>query len=74
MTFLPAAVIGRWFYLYLILDVYSCKIVGFEVHAPGEEHPLLKYAGMFRDNELFDEWQEAIREYRSQVDEDPSIP
>ena len=30
--FLPAAVIGRWFYLYLILDVYSHKIVGFEVH------------------------------------------
>jgi putative transposase len=32
MTFLPTAVIGRWFYLYLILDVYSRKIVGFEVH------------------------------------------
>ena len=32
MTFLPAQVIGRWFFLYLILDVYSRKIVGFEVH------------------------------------------
>jgi transposase InsO family protein len=32
MTFLPAQVLGRWFYLYLILDVYSRKIVGFEVH------------------------------------------
>jgi transposase InsO family protein len=32
MTFLPASVIGHWFYLYLILDVYSRKIVGFEVH------------------------------------------
>jgi transposase InsO family protein len=32
MTFLPGAVIGRWFYLYLILDVFSRKIVGFEVH------------------------------------------
>jgi len=32
MTYLPAAVIGHWFYLYLILDVYSRKIVGFEVH------------------------------------------
>jgi transposase InsO family protein len=31
-TFLPAAVIGRWFYLYLILDIYSRKIVGWEVH------------------------------------------
>jgi putative transposase len=25
-------VLGQWFYLYLILDVYSRKIVGFEVH------------------------------------------
>lgn len=32
MTFLPATVVGRWFYLYLILDLYSRKIVGFEVH------------------------------------------
>jgi len=32
MTYLPAAVLGHWFYLYLILDVYSRKIVGFEVH------------------------------------------
>ena len=32
MTFLPAQVLGRWFYLYLILDVYSRKIVGVEVH------------------------------------------
>jgi len=32
MTFLPAEVVGRWFYLYLILDVFSRKIVGFEVH------------------------------------------
>lgn len=32
MTFLPAEVTGRWFYLYLILDLYSRKIVGFEVH------------------------------------------
>lgn len=32
MTYLPAEIAGRWFYLYLILDVYSRKIVGFEVH------------------------------------------
>jgi transposase InsO family protein len=32
MTFLPTFVCGRWFYLYLILDLYSRKIVGFEVH------------------------------------------
>lgn len=32
MTYLPAEVAGRWFYLYLILDAFSRKIVGFEVH------------------------------------------
>ena len=31
-TFLPTQVIGQWFYLYLILDLYSRKIVGWEVH------------------------------------------
>ena len=28
----PARVQGRWFYLYLILHLYSRKVVGFEVH------------------------------------------
>lgn len=32
MTYLPACVIGQWFHLYLILDLYSRKIVGWEVH------------------------------------------
>jgi transposase InsO family protein len=32
MSFLPTQVLGVWCYMYLILDVYSRKIVGFEVH------------------------------------------
>lgn len=32
MTYLPAQVTGQWFFLYLILDLYSRKIVGWEVH------------------------------------------
>ena len=32
LTFLPAQVQGRWFYLYLILDLFSRKVVGFAVH------------------------------------------
>jgi putative transposase len=32
VTFLPTTVIGRWAYLYVILDVFSRKIVGWEVH------------------------------------------
>jgi transposase InsO family protein len=33
VTFLPSRVQGLWFCLWLILDLYSRKIVGFEVHA-----------------------------------------
>jgi hypothetical protein len=32
LTFLPTQIRGRWFYFYLILDLFSRKIVGFEVH------------------------------------------
>lgn len=32
MTYLPSRVLGRWFRLYLILDLHSRKIVGVEVH------------------------------------------
>ena len=32
MTYLPATVTGRWFYLYLIMDLYSRTIVDWEVH------------------------------------------
>jgi predicted RNase H-like HicB family nuclease len=35
------------------------------------EHPLARFAGMFKDNPLFDEWQQAIAEYRQQVEDDP---
>ena len=33
MTFLPTSVVGVWFYLYLILDLYSRKVIGWEVQA-----------------------------------------
>jgi len=32
VTFLPTQIQGRWFYFHLILDLYSRKVVGFEVH------------------------------------------
>jgi putative transposase len=32
MSYLPSNVMGRWFYLYLILGLYSRKIMGAEVH------------------------------------------
>lgn len=39
MTYLPTQVAGRWLYLYVILDLYSRKIVGWEVHGEDDaEH------------------------------------
>ncbi len=35
-----------------------------------EENPWTAIAGIFRDEPLFDEWQEAIAEYRGKVVED----
>jgi len=32
VTYLPTDITGRWFDLYLILDIYSRKIVGWKVH------------------------------------------
>jgi transposase InsO family protein len=49
VTWLPSRVTGQWFYLYLILDLYSRKIVGHEVHAEecGERAAqLLKRTGL----------------------------
>jgi transposase InsO family protein len=36
MTYLPTQVQGQWFYLYLIMDLYSRMIVGWEIHARDE--------------------------------------
>ena len=33
MTILPAQIHGRWFHYYMILDIRSRAIVGFEGHA-----------------------------------------
>lgn len=32
ITYMPAAIKGQFYYLYLVLDVYSRKIVGWQVH------------------------------------------
>jgi hypothetical protein len=45
------------------------ELVELELHA--SQSPLLKFAGMFKDDPLFDDWQKAIAEYRREVEEDP---
>ena len=32
MTWMPCPALGMFFYLYLIVDIFSRKIVGWEVH------------------------------------------
>lgn len=49
--------------------VEGSVLVPLEIHAT-EENPWIAVAGMFRDEPLFGEWQEAIAEYRHKVDED----
>ena len=48
------------------------RLVPLEV-ANGDS-PWLKMAGMFKNDPMFDEWQQAIAEYRRQVEDDPEIP
>lgn len=46
------------------------ELVGLEVGP--QPHPLAQFAGMFKDDPYFDDWQKAIAEYRRQVDNDPN--
>src|SRR5271168_4884090 len=46
------------------------EIVGLEVGQ--EPHPLAEFAGMFKDDPLFDDWRKAIAAYCRQVDNDPN--
>jgi hypothetical protein len=48
------------------------EIVGLEIDP--QPHPFAGFAGMFKDDPLFDGWQRAIAQYRRQVDNDPDYP
>jgi hypothetical protein len=39
----------------------------------GFGNPWIEFAGMFKDDPYFDEWQEAIAENRRKADQDPDI-
>ena len=42
------------------------EVIPFELSAA--EHPLAPYAGMFKDNPLFEAWQQAIAAHRREDD------
>jgi hypothetical protein len=38
------------------------------------ENPWMKMAGMYKDNPMFDEWKQAMADYRDAVDNDEDRP
>lgn len=50
----------------------GAQLVPLEVAAAAK--PWMQFAGMFKEDPYFEDWQRAIAEYRRQVDEDPDTP
>jgi hypothetical protein len=50
----------------------GAEVVSLEVTS--EPHPLAGFAGMFKDDPLFESWQRSIKKYRRDVDADPDYP
>src|SRR5947209_11030091 len=48
------------------------EIVGLEVGP--QPHPLAEFAGMFKDDHMFDDVLKIMAENRKRMDEDPDIP
>lgn len=44
------------------------EIVPIKVDVPQNSHPLAKFAGMFEDDDLFDQFLEDVADYRRKVD------
>jgi hypothetical protein len=42
------------------------------LEAGAEPHPLAEFAGMFKDDPMFESWQKSIAKYRREVDADPN--
>ena len=45
------------------------QLVAVEIPAKGE-HPWMPFVGQFENDPLYDKWQKAISEYRSELDTD----
>ena len=49
------------------------EIVTVEVDTPKAPHPMLKFAGVLKDDPFFDEVQEEIDAYRRELDSDDEV-
>ena len=47
----------------------GAEVLSLEV--PAEPHPLARFAGLFKDDPLFERWQRSIAKYRREVEADP---
>jgi hypothetical protein len=50
------------------------ELVTLDITTRPTENPWVEFAGMFKDDPYFDEWQQAIAENRRKLDEDPEVP
>ncbi len=50
------------------------ELISLEVAAQPTGNPWVQFAGMFKDDPYFEEWQQAIADNRRKMDEDPEIP
>jgi hypothetical protein len=50
----------------------GAELVSLEM--PRAENPWQEFAGMFKDDPYFEEWQQSIADNRRKIDEDPEIP
>lgn len=47
-------------------------IVSLDISPEPAPNPWVEFAGMFKDDPMFENWQESIAEYRREVDADPN--
>src|SRR5438270_12972680 len=52
----------------------GAEVAALEVPGPAAPNPWVEFAGMFKDDPYFDEWQQAMAENRRKMDADPDIP
>jgi predicted RNase H-like HicB family nuclease len=52
----------------------GAEVAALQVPGPPPANPWVEFAGMFKDDPYFDEWQEAIAENRRRADEEPDLP